>query len=348
MLDRRAFLKGAAAGGALLAGAAAASNVLAQPLQPGGERALAHGHAVHATGVSVPRQSEDAWTPMEFLTRFERGVETPLGDGRVRRRYEISAAPRELEVARGVKFPGWAFAYRDAATDRFVGMVPGPTIRAREGDEVEIEFRNADSHPHSIHFHGVHPGGADGVFEQVKPGDAFTYRFAAEPAGVHLYHCHTPPIAKHISKGLFGAFIVDPPGGWPAPPAGTRVHELVMLMNGWDVDFDGGNEFYTVNGVPNYYLENPIPIRVGDLVRVFLVNVTEFDLINSFHLHANFFKYYRTGTRLDQYDYTDTVMLCQGERGVLEFTYKHPGRYLFHAHQSEFSELGWVGMFDVA
>ena len=54
----------------------------------------------------------------------------------------------------------------------------------------------------------------------------------------------------------------------------------------------------------------------------------------------------RTGTRLDQYDFTDTVMLCQGERGILEFRLESPGQYMFHAHQSELAELGWVGMFE--
>ena len=70
-----------------------------------------------------------------------------------------------------------------------------------------------------------------------------------------------------------------------------------MVMNGFDTDVDGENEFYTVNGVANYFADHPIEIRVGELVRVYLVNMTEFDLINSFHLHGNIFKLYRTGTR---------------------------------------------------
>jgi manganese oxidase len=77
------------------------------------------------------------------------------------------------------------------------------------------------------------------------------------------------------------------------------------------------------------------------------VNITEFDLINSFHMHGNVFRLYRTGTDLERYETTDTVMLCQGERAILEFTYKFPGLFMFHAHQSEFAELGWSGMFNV-
>jgi FtsP/CotA-like multicopper oxidase with cupredoxin domain len=58
------------------------------------------------------------------------------------------------------------------------------------------------------------------------------------------------------------------------------------------------------------------------------------------------FRLYRTGTSLDHYELTDTVTMGQGERAVLEFTLEEPGKYMFHAHQSEFAELGWSGMFE--
>ncbi|HXT21597.1 MAG TPA: multicopper oxidase domain-containing protein, partial [Thermoanaerobaculia bacterium] len=79
--------------------------------------------------------------------------------------------------------------------------------------------------------------------------------------------------------------------------------------------------------------------------RIYLVNVTEFDLINSLHTHATFFHLYRTGTKLTPDEFTDTVMLCQGERCICEFKYDFPGKFMFHAHQSEFAELGWMGFF---
>ena len=73
----------------------------------------------------------------------------------------------------------------------------------------------------------------------------------------------------------------------------------------------------------------------------------EFDLINSMHIHANFFHVYRTGTSLQPQDFTDTISMGQGERHIIEFTYDQPGKFMFHAHQSEFAELGWMGLFDV-
>jgi FtsP/CotA-like multicopper oxidase with cupredoxin domain len=175
----------------------------------------------------------------------------------------------------------------------------------------------------------------------VEPGGTFVYEFDAEPFGLQLYHCHAMPLKRHLHKGLYGTFIIDPKEGRP------QANEMVMVMNGFDTDFDGSNEIYAVNTVAFHYQTAPIRLELGELNRVYLVNLTEFDLINSFHLHGNFFRMYRTGTDLERFEYTDNVMLCQGERAVLEFSFKHPGRYMFHAHQSEFAELGWMGIFDV-
>ncbi len=95
-------------------------------------------------------------------------------------------------------------------------------------------------------------------------------------------------------------------------------------------------------------MKHPIQVKIGELVRVYLLNLTEFDLVNSFHLHAGMFRLYRTGTSLDHFELTDTVTMGQGERAVLEFELEYPGQYMFHAHQSEFAELGWVGMFEAS
>jgi len=92
-------------------------------------------------------------------------------------------------------------------------------------------------------------------------------------------------------------------------------------------------------------MQEPIRVTVGQLVRIYLVNLTEFDLINSLHLHGMFFDVYRTGTALVPSERTDTIMLCQGERAILETTFRYPGDFMFHAHQSEFAELGWMGLF---
>jgi len=268
--------------------------------------------------------------PSEFLRDFYWGEERREGGGTVRE-YEITAEEVEIEVAPGVVYPAWAYN----------GQVPGPTLRATEGDRLRVVFKNNSEHPHTIHFHGFHPANMDGVFELVSPGREFTYEFDAEPFGMHLYHCHTSPLRKHIEKGLYGAFIIDPEEGR------EEADEMVMVMNGFDTNFDGENEVYAVNTVPFHYQKNPIEIKKGELVRAYVVNVLEFDFINSFHTHANFFDYYPTGTKREPSEFTDTKMFAQGERGIMEFRYDFPGRFMFHAHVSEFAELGWMGLFDV-
>jgi FtsP/CotA-like multicopper oxidase with cupredoxin domain len=253
----------------------------------------------------------------------------PHKPGRVRE-YELTATDREIEVAQGVFFPAWTYN----------GTVPGPIIRATEDDLLRVHLLNGGTHPHTIHFHGIHPAGMDGVFEIVHPGDRFTYQFPARPYGMHLYHCHSTPLKKHIHKGLYGAFIIDPPK--PRKPA----HELVMVMNGFDTDGDGENNLYTVNGKAFYYAKYPIRVKRSETVRIYLANLTEFDLINSFHLHGDFFRYYPTGST-DFFEYTDTVMLTQGQRGIIEIDFANTGDFMFHAHQSEFTELGWMAFFHV-
>ena len=269
--------------------------------------------------------------PTLFLRHFDYGVVSKRPNGQTVREYRMIAMDRNLEVMPGLIYSAWTFN----------GQVPGPTLRCTDGDLVRVHFHNAGTHPHSIHFHGFHPANMDGVFEQIDPGGSYVYEFEAHPFGLQLYHCHTMPLKRHIAKGLYGAMIIDPKR--PRSPA----HEMVMVMNGFDVNFDGENEIYAVNTVPFAYQATPIVLQRGELNRIYLVNVLEFDLLNSLHTHANFFQVYRTGTSLVPSEFTDTISMGQGERHILEFTYDKLGKFMFHAHQSEFAELGWMGVFDV-
>ena len=347
-ISRRSLLKlaglGTAAGTAALgtraafAKATAAEGVSGQ----GAPSYDAAQHAAHTMG-PVGRVSTDRFNPATYLrswnfsnlapaerARFYR--ETPRPDGSLLREYDLVAVDREIEIAPGIFFPAWTFN----------GQVPGPTLRATEGDRVRVTFVNQGSHPHTIHFHGWHPPEMDGSLpeHQVMPGATFVYEFDAEPFGVHLYHCHAVPLKRHMHKGLYGMFIVDPKTARPA------ADELVMVMNGFDTNFDADNEVYALNTVANHYTNEPIKVQVGALVRMYLVNVTEFDLLNSLHLHGMFFDVFRTGTSLTTTEKTDIVMMCQGERAILETKFRYPGKFMFHAHQSEFAELGWMGMFE--
>jgi manganese oxidase len=331
-ITRRAFLGGLGLVG-IVGGAAAARAWLpgdssiahAQDHQPGDPMPMTHNMVAGDVDPAT-----NGFDPTAMLTDFDYGTISTLPSGQTLREYQLVATDKLIEIAPGITFPAWAYN----------GRVPGPTLRCTQGDRLRITFINGSSHPHSIHFHGIHRPSMDGLLP-VQPGERFVYEFDAEPFGLHLYHCHTVPFRRHIHKGLYGTFIIDPPA--PRPSA----KELVMVMNAFDTNFDSENEFYAVNTVAFHYAKHPIAVELNELVRIYLVNMTEFDPINSFHLHAGMFNVYRTGTRLEPHDYTDLVTMGQGERHVLEFKLKFPGQYMFHAHQSEFSELGWLGIFDV-
>jgi FtsP/CotA-like multicopper oxidase with cupredoxin domain len=277
----------------------------------------------------------NGFDPAALVRDFDHGRTRRLPGGRVLREWELEAGEQEIELAPGVRYPAWTYN----------GRVPGPTLRAREGELLRVRFANRSGHPHSIHFHGIHPATFDGVpgsgAAVIPPGGSTTYEFEAAPFGMHLYHCHAFPLAIHIARGLYGAFVIDPADGR------AEADELVMVMNGFDLDGDGENEFYAVNSIPFAYMAEPVRVQRGAPVRIHLVNAVEFDPINSFHVHANLFEYIPTGTARFPSEFTDTVMLCQGQRGIIEMRFPHRGRYMFHAHQSEFTELGWMGEFEV-
>ena len=336
-------------GGAALAAPAAVAGIAG--LTGPGERALAETsgpsphaghsefpHAAFASGRTVDHAA-NGFHPTELLRDFDHGRTRRLANGRILREWEIVAQDREIEVAPGVSYEAWTYN----------GRVPGPTLRAREGELLRIRFVNASAHPHTMHFHGLHSAAMDGMpgigesrgGGQVEPGESFSYEFDASPFGLHLYHCHVAPLAAHIARGLYGAVVIDPRQGRP------EADEMVMVMNGFDTNFDLSNEIYAVNTVGFHYVDEPIRVERDRLVRVYLVNVLEYDPLNSFHIHGNFFNYFPTGTSLQPSEFTDTVVQGQGQRGILELKFPYDGDYMFHAHVSEFAELGWSGFFRV-
>lgn len=313
-----------------------------------------HGHAGQMGVVGKVDHARNGFDPWSVATDFDTGTVSTATDGRRVREWTVTAIDQEIEIAPGVFFPAWTFN----------GRIPGPTLRCTEGERLRIKLVNAGTHEHSMHFHGIHGARMDGVpgSGMVQPGEEFVYEFDAKPFGCHLYHCHALPLKRHLHKGLYGAFIVDPdPALHPQEETAARSRlfgstenagwqEFVLVMNGFDTNFDDENKFYAVNTTPFAYVERPLRIERAKPVRIYLVNMTEFDPINSFHLHANFFDYYDHGTSLVPTLRTvDTVMQCQAQRGIIEFSFAdhEPGIYMFHAHQSEFAELGWMSHFEV-
>jgi FtsP/CotA-like multicopper oxidase with cupredoxin domain len=349
----------AAAGGAAVSAAGASG----EANESGSEAGKSHktmggtGHGSnHGAMMTVGEVDEarNGYDTSKLLTTWDTGTVSKLPDGRTLRSFVMEAVDKEIEIAPGIMFPAWTYN----------GQVPGPALRAIEGERLKIVFRNYGSHPHSIHFHGIHSARMDGIpgAGVINPGEEFVYEFDAKPFGCHFYHCHALPLKRHIHKGLYGLFVVDPDPALHTEHAdvarsrllGTAENagwqELAMVMNAFDTNFDDENEVYAVNTVAHAYMKRPIRIVRDKPVRIYLANAVEFDPINSFHLHGNFFDYFDQGTTLTPTSRTvDLITQCQAQRGILEFSFKdhEPGLYMFHAHQSEFAELGWMSFFDV-
>jgi len=233
------------------------------------------------------------------------------------------------EVAPGVVIPAWTFNR----------TVPGPVLRATEGELVRVTLVNHGTLPHTIHFHGVHPASMDGVFELVPPGGEATYEFVAQPFGIMPYHCHSMPTSQHIHNGLYGMFIIDPKGG-RAP-----MRELAMVMSAFDLNRDGEADFYAWNGRAFQYADNPIELRRGEPVRMYVMNIFEEAMVP--HLHGTLYRLYPSGTTLTPTEYTDVKTLNIAERAILEFRYDFPGTFMFQCHVTEHMEQGLMGWFRV-
>lgn len=273
--------------------------------------------------------SQYPYDPMAILREFDDG-ELMTENGRSIRQFEVTAKSTPLQLNAAVTFMTWSLN----------GRVPAPTLRAKAGERLRIVFHNADATSHSLHFHGTHPAAMDGV-KPIRRGKTFVYEFDAEPYGVHPYHCHIAPVTRHISKGLYGLLIIDPPEG--RPPA----DEMVLVMGGYDLKQQGKNDLYAFNGIPNFYRDHPIEIYQDQLVRLYLLNMIEWDAAVTFHIHANMFQVYPTGRTLTPREETDVITMGTAERHILEFRYAYPGMYMFHPHQDDIAEHGCMGCFKV-
>src|SRR3954469_8947650 len=187
-LNRRSMLRLGAAGGAIAGAVGTLPLILpsgsAAPISPHADHAspplqesnpLDTSHAGHSPSatvgdVDVARMGYD---PSVLVRAFDYGEATKMADGTTVREWEIAAYDKEIEIAPGIFFPAWTYN----------GQVPGPTLRATEGDRVRVTFVNQGSHPHTIHFHGWHPPEMDGSLpaHEVQPGGRFVYEFDAEP-----------------------------------------------------------------------------------------------------------------------------------------------------------------------
>lgn len=236
---------------------------------------------------------------------------------------------KEHELLKGVKVPVWAFN----------GTVPGPEIRVKEGDKVQVHFRNTASQPHSIHFHGQlglsqEMDGVPATSATVNPNKEFTYEFVAESTGTMMYHCHVSTY-NHVDMGMYGALIIEPKN-----EKKTWAKEYTYILDDWAVGTM--DPFATVTKRDyNYFTANgkafpetvPVEGKVGEQVKVRFINMG----YRSFSIHSH--GYGGLITHLDGFPVPqpyqrDIFTVAPGERMDVLITMRE-GIYPWHDHQLE-------------
>ncbi len=245
--------------------------------------------------------------------------------------YTLIAEETTLEIAPDTRVEAWTYN----------GTIPGPTLRATEGDRVIINFINKTPMTHTIHLHGDHDELDDGVFQEVLPNETYTYDFIAEPAGALMYHCHVMPVSQHIRMGLYGAFIVDPQT--PLEPA----REYVIVTGEYDTQDQLTElpEYVMFNGYADQYWENPLPARTNELVRIYLINLGSSPAFG-FHIHGTLFDAWPSGVWENPSLRVQTWEVSAGNAAIFEVKWPWEGRYLFHLHGTP-EEKGTMAYFNV-
>ena len=321
-------------------------------------------------------------TYQQYLTDFRCGhVSINATTGEVLREFTIIAEENQPIVVsnEGHTADGWTF--NGTIPGPTIRVTEGDHVRITFINSPE------STRSHSIHMHSIHAGDMDGVSNFTAPGGEFVYDFVAQPAGVYPYHCHVDPLAEHINHGLYGVLIIDPKTPRPQmtemvmlmngyelnyeipalaviPPLeeipgqegfveseeageGVDAAEGTEELGTEEEEAEHENEIYTVNGYAFGYMHTPIQVETNKQYRIYLVNMLEFDLINSFHVHGTLFEYQPSGIPQGTF-VNDIVTLSQGDRGVLEINFPLEGSFMFHAHQTEFTDKGWMGFFEVS
>lgn len=307
------------------------------------------GAASSSTPDDSPAEPIDFMAPPSdaFETRDPALAAAPRG-----REHRITLTVEETtaELAPGVVRPVWTYNGRPMA----------PTLRGKVGDEFVVTLRNEGSMGHSIDFHAgnVRP---NEVMRTIPPGEELEYRFTVTRAGAWLYHCATMPMTGHLSAGMFGAVIVDPPD----LPEVDREYVLVQsesYLGGPDEPFnmdkiaDGRPDMAMFNGHATQYLRDPLKARVGETVRIWVVAAGPNDG-TSFHVVGGQFDtvYKEGGYRLkdgrDAFGGSDggaqALDLAPAQGGFVEMEFPEPGRYTFVDHSFADAEMGATGYLDV-
>ena len=249
-----------------------------------------------------------------------------------------------LSIGPGVAYRAWTFN----------GTVPGPVIRVRQGQTVNFTLVNKTQMDHSIDFHAAEtPWNVN--YQAVKAGQSFTFTWKANYPGAFMYHCGTPPVIQHLANGMYGAIIVDPASGW------SPAHEYVLVqsefytrkMSDGSYSFDNAKamavqpDYVTFNGYTNQYKDAPLTAKLGEKVRIFVVNAGPSEF-SAFHvIGAIFANAYADGNPANHTVGNQTVTIPPGGGEVVELTIPQAGMYPFVTHMFANASSGALGVLEI-
>jgi nitrite reductase (NO-forming) len=271
-----------------------------------------------------------------------------------------------IEIAPGVKFSAWTFG----------DTVPGPTVRARVGDRIKFSMTNRSDEPvpgvrltaapmmHSMDFHAAMVSPQD-KYRSIAPGQTIEFEFTLNYPGIFMYHCGTPMILEHIASGMYGAVVVEPRDGYPT----KADREYVVIQSEFYARPDpgkqkvGGAPLYVLdtarlrdarpthtvfNGVHNGMVANPLPAKVGERVRLHVLNVGP-SKTSSFHVVGTIFdRVWFEGNPDNQMRGMQTVLLGSSNSATVEFLIPEEGSYIMVDHHFANASQGAIGLVSTA
>lgn len=278
--------------------------------------------AVGPEAVSIVQDPTAVGTPVG-----KRGPET------LKFTLEVQEVLGVLDAAAKTNYTYWTFN----------GKVPGPMLRARVGDTIEITLKNAkgNSMIHNIDLHAVWGQGGGAALTSVAPGEEKSFVFRAMNPGLFVYHCATPIIPQHIASGMYGMILIEPEGGLPRVDKEFYVMQGDMYTEGSDPEkyfslhdmLEEQPSHVVMNGSAGALAANPMKVKVGDNVRIFF-GVGGPNLTSSFHAIGTIFdKVYDQGS-LTAKPLTDvqTTLVPPGGSTMVEFNARVPAKYILVDH----------------
>lgn len=251
-------------------------------------------------------------------------------------RISLTAQEVIAEIAEGIYFNYWTFNKQ----------VPGPMLRVREGDTVEITITNHPSslHPHNIDLHAVTGPGGGATLSRVEPGETKMFTWKALQPGLYIYHCATPNVSTHNSHGQYGLILVEPKEGMPPVDKEFYVVQGELYTKGAIgkkglTIFDGNA---LLDGLPNYVTFNGrietdgnprMKVSAGDSVRIFVGN-GGVNLISSFHPIGEIWDtvYPEGGIGMEPHKNIQTTAVLPGGAAIVEFVAEVPGNLVLVDH----------------